>query len=65
MFLGRLRLLLVGVVFLIPLTAYLSRPVVQNRVGLIAGAAGVVLSLALAFLAQRGWIPGRSATSAA
>jgi diguanylate cyclase (GGDEF)-like protein len=57
-FLGRLRLLLVGVVFVIPLTAYLSRPVVQNRVGLIAGAAGVVLSLALAFLAQRGWIPG-------
>lgn len=56
-FLGRLRLVLVGIVFVIPLTAYLSRPVLQNRVGLIAGGAGIVLSLALAFIAQRGWIP--------
>ena len=57
-FLGRLRLLLVGIVFVIPLTAYLSRPVLQNRVGLIAAGAGIVLSLALAFIAQRGWLPG-------
>ena len=56
-FLGRLRLLLVGIVFVIPLTAYLSHPLLQNRVGLIAAAAGVVLSLALSFVAQRGWLP--------
>ena len=54
-FVARLRLVLVSVVYLIPLTAYFSRPVLQNRIGLTAGTVAIALAVVLFSIARRGW----------
>jgi two-component system, cell cycle response regulator len=56
-FVARLRLTLVVIVSLIPLAAYLSRPVLQNRIGLIAGLFAVLLAYLLLSMARRGAFP--------
>lgn len=56
-FVARLRLTLVAIVSLIPLTAYLSRPVLQNRIGLIAGLFAVLLAYVLLSMARREAFP--------
>src|SRR5512138_183357 len=51
-FVARLRLVLVFVVCAIPLAAYLSRPVLQNRIGLIAAVAALFIALLLFSIAR-------------
>lgn len=57
MVVARLRLVLVLVVSLIPLAAYLTRPVLPNRVGLSVGLSAIVFALLLYFVVRRGWFP--------
>jgi diguanylate cyclase (GGDEF)-like protein len=56
-FVARLRLILVLIVSVIPLTAYLARPVVQNRVGVLIAASALVLATLLFLAVRKGLFP--------
>ena len=54
---ARMRLILVLVVFLIPLAAYATHPVVENRVGLLVAVSAVLLASVLFLAVRRGLFP--------
>ena len=54
---ARLRLILVLIVSLIPLTAYATHPVVENRVGLLVAVSAVLLASVLFLAVRRGLFP--------
>ena len=55
--LAKLRLILVLIVCLIPLTAYLTRPVLPNRVGLSVGLSALLVAALVLFVVRSGWFP--------